>query len=385
MIEDISVLTNEVQVSILCATYNQESYIRQTLDSLLMQETNFKYEILVHDDASTDGTTDIVRDYASQYSNRIIPFIETENQFSKGVDFWREIAKKHKVAKYTAFCEGDDYWINTKKLQKQFDALELHQECDMCACRGVMVSEDGKQELGDIRPQKGNGILSMEDTILGGGMYLVTNSLFCRKSMGDNPMRFEMIRALDYATQIRGALRGGIYYIDEKMAAYRRFAKGSWTSVLVDKPEESALQCEQEKEILRTLDEETKGKYHGVITERLKAYETSFLGQLMDNREVLLQLLNECSGRVFMWGIGRRGIAFEEFCNNEGIKLSGVCDVTNNCVGNTTLYGNEIYHSDKVLDEASVILTSTTNAYEYLEGVGFTGKLFDLQKYMMIA
>lgn len=118
-----------VGVSICCVTFNHVVYIRKCLDSFLMQQTKFPIEILVHDDASTDGTSEIIREYAAKYPDVIKPIIQTENQYSKGVrgmnvrfNFTR--AK----GKYLATCEGDDYWTDPHKLQKQFDFLEANPE-----------------------------------------------------------------------------------------------------------------------------------------------------------------------------------------------------------------------------------------------------------------
>lgn len=375
----------EMMVSIVCATYNQEDYIGEALDSLLMQETDFPYEILLHDDASTDRTTDIVKEYAARYPEKIRLFLEKENKFQRNIDFWAEIFREHRPAKYIAVNEGDDYWIDPLKLQKQVDALEAHPECDMCACCAAMMSEDGKLEIGQIRPRKGNGILSMEETIMGGGMYLATNALLYRREISEQPMRFQLIRSLDYAGQMRGALRGGIVYIDEKMAAYRRFAKNSWTSILVGINGMAALQCEQEKEILRTLDEETNGKYHETIEQRLKAYDVSFYSQLVDHREEILALIKDCPGKRYMWGCGIRGMAFEQFCQEEGIALDGACDVTDVNIGQKTARGNLICSSEEVLKEADVIYASATRAYEGLLEKGYAGLLINLQEYMPIA
>lgn len=113
-------------VSIRCLTYNHAPYIRQCLDGFVMQKTNFKFEAIVHDDASTDGTADIVREYATKYPDIIKPILETENQYSKHDGSLKRImnAAISPSAKYIAMCEGDDYWTDPYKLQKQVDFLE---------------------------------------------------------------------------------------------------------------------------------------------------------------------------------------------------------------------------------------------------------------------
>ncbi len=112
-------------VSISCITYNHEAYIRQCLDGFLMQQTDFAYEILIHDDASTDRTIEIIREYEAKYPDIIKPMCQTENQYSKGV---RGINIRFNFSrakgKYIAMCEGDDYWVDPLKLQKQIDFLE---------------------------------------------------------------------------------------------------------------------------------------------------------------------------------------------------------------------------------------------------------------------
>lgn len=120
-------------VSIICNTYNHVNYIRQCLDGFLMQETNFPIEILVHDDASTDGTADIVREYEDKYPDLIKPIYQTENQYSKGVKVSLKYQYSRAKGKYIALCEGDDYWTDPLKLQKQVDLLENNHEFVMCS------------------------------------------------------------------------------------------------------------------------------------------------------------------------------------------------------------------------------------------------------------
>ena len=173
----------DCQVSVICITYNQKNYIRDALDSMINQKIGVPFEIIVHDDASTDGTRDIVKEYQERYPKIIRALYEEENLFSKGIDFFRDIVVDIARGKYIAICEGDDYWTSDDKIRMQWEMLEEHPECDMCACRAKMMSSDGHFELGEIRPREGDGILSMGNVILGGGMYLATASLFFRKSM----------------------------------------------------------------------------------------------------------------------------------------------------------------------------------------------------------
>lgn len=117
-------------VSIISLTYNHAPYIRECMDGFLMQQTDFPYEVIIHDDASTDGTTDIVKEYVTKYPDIIKPILQTENQYSKHHDFNRIIQTCFEKCqgKYIAFCEGDDYWIDPLKLQKQVDFLNYNKE-----------------------------------------------------------------------------------------------------------------------------------------------------------------------------------------------------------------------------------------------------------------
>jgi glycosyltransferase involved in cell wall biosynthesis len=116
-------------LSICCATYNHERYIRDAIESFLIQETDFPIEIIIHDDASTDDTAIIVRDYADKYPNLIIPIFQKENQYSQGKRIFGSFLYPRVRGKYIAFCEGDDYWISPHKLQRQIDYMESHPEC----------------------------------------------------------------------------------------------------------------------------------------------------------------------------------------------------------------------------------------------------------------
>ncbi|MDD2495369.1 MAG: glycosyltransferase, partial [Tissierellia bacterium] len=118
----------EPLVSICCLTYNHELYIRDTIEGFLIQKTTFPIEVLIHDDASTDKTAEIIKEYELKYPNLIKPIYQLENQYSKGVSVSATYNFPRAKGKYIALCEGDDYWIDSLKLQKQVDFLEENQD-----------------------------------------------------------------------------------------------------------------------------------------------------------------------------------------------------------------------------------------------------------------
>ena len=139
-------------VSICCIAYNHEPYIEDALEGFLIQETDFPFEILIHDDASTDKTADIIHEYEARYPKLIKPIYQTKNQYSQGKKpsyFNFERAQ----GEYIAMCEGDDYWIDPLKLQKQVDFLKKNPEalaiifsyeyfnpCHTCARRNIILN-----------------------------------------------------------------------------------------------------------------------------------------------------------------------------------------------------------------------------------------------------
>ena len=135
----------ELMVTIRCLAYNHEPYIRQCLDGFVMQKTNFRFEAVVHDDASTDGTAAIIKEYAEKYPNIIKPIFENENQYRKRDGSLKRIMNEHTHGKYVALCEGDDYWIDPLKLQKQVDFMEANSDFFLCGTNGLIKYEGIKR------------------------------------------------------------------------------------------------------------------------------------------------------------------------------------------------------------------------------------------------
>lgn len=257
-------LKNEIMVSVNCITYNHESYIAEAIDSFLMQETGFNYEILIHDDASTDKTAEIIREYEKKYPDIIKPIYQTENQYSKGGDV-DELNTERAVGKYIALCEGDDFWTDSHKLQKQVEYLEAHSECTMCAHAAYAVNVMGKKEK-NIRPSIGNKNFTIEEIIEGGGGLFATNSIMYPTLLDRNkPSFYKTAPVGDYPLAVHLALKGTVYYIDEFMSAYRKGDSGSWTNREMTNLNNKIKHLEEISKMLEEINQYTDYKYQNAI------------------------------------------------------------------------------------------------------------------------
>jgi glycosyltransferase involved in cell wall biosynthesis len=218
----------DIMVSICCITYNHEKYISDAIESFLMQKTSFKYEILIHDDASTDKTTEIIRAYEKDYPSIIKPIYQIENQYSKGVKVGK-LNNMRANGKYIALCEGDDFWTDPLKLQKQVSYLEHHPECSLCVHAVHMVDKNSNALKQSIRPSSENKTFTTEEVIQGGGGFFGTNSMiYPAKFEKNKPGFFETAPVGDYPLAIYLALKGKVYYLDEFMSSYRVGSENSW-------------------------------------------------------------------------------------------------------------------------------------------------------------
>ncbi|MBE7003021.1 MAG: glycosyltransferase [Ruminococcaceae bacterium] len=271
-----------IMVSVVCNTYNHGPYIAEALDGFVMQETNFPFEVLVHDDASTDNTADIIREYEKKYPEIIKPYYETENQYSKRDGSISRIQFGRAKGKYIALCEGDDYWTDPQKLQKQYEAMEKYPEIDMCAHAATGIQASNGQINLIISPRDKACVIPTGDVILGGGGFVATNSLFYRMSMRNKIPEFVNYLRLDYSYQIWGSLRGGMLFLPDNMSVYRMNAPGSWTMRMKTKKKEYNAHSKKVCEMLRILNEETFGRYQNEISERVSRIEFEILEQEQD-------------------------------------------------------------------------------------------------------
>lgn len=211
---------NIILVSIKCAVYNHEHYLRQCLEGFVMQKTNFRFEAIVHDDASTDGSAAIIHEYAEKYPDIIKPIYETENQYSKRDGSLTRIMNAACCGKYIAICEGDDYWIDPLKLQKQVDFLERHSDYGLIYGKARVFNQaQNRYEIRNAGKERKN----YEDLLVRGNAIPTLTCVY-RKSLLENYSN-EITRKWKMGDQplwLYISHRSKIHYMDEILAVYRK-------------------------------------------------------------------------------------------------------------------------------------------------------------------
>ncbi|MDR3243416.1 MAG: glycosyltransferase, partial [Elusimicrobiota bacterium] len=224
-------------VSVSCLAYNQVNFIRQALDGFVMQKTNFSFEVLINDDASTDGTADIIREYEKKYPDIIKPIYQLENQYSKKISSISKTFIFPRVkGKYLAFCEGDDYWTDPNKLQKQVDFLESHPDYSICFHRANTFYEYGSNPSTTSHNMiAGRTDWSLEYLLKTD--FIMTASVMYRLHEDIKELIPNNILSIDWYLHLLHAKVGKIGFIDEVMSAYRRhqggMVSGNWNDVLL--------------------------------------------------------------------------------------------------------------------------------------------------------
>lgn len=224
-------------VAIRCITYNHEPYIRDALEGFVMQKTNFPFVAIVHDDASTDGTADIIREYAAKYPDIIKPIYETENQYSRRDGSLSRIMNEACAktgAKYYALCEGDDYWTDPLKLQKQVDFLESHPECSYLFTDARLHYETG---LSDYTYHVENREYSRYELY---NRWLVPTPTVVYRQEVLHSDCFKILSNIkkplfgDLSLCMAASTIGKIYGMNEVMCGYRRLSSGATSTLRRD-------------------------------------------------------------------------------------------------------------------------------------------------------
>lgn len=218
-----------MKVSIICTAYNHEKYIADALDGMLMQKTDFDYEILVNDDCSMDNTAEIIKEYEIRYPGIIKAFYQDVNMYSRGLSVTSFLIEQAS-GEYIALCEGDDFWIDEFKLQKQIDYLDAHKECTLCFTNAFVQDQLCANSQYPLIPnlcrpscfyKEGNRILTVGDQYK--FSFVPTASLVYRKSsMVKMPdVFYHKCPAGDVKLRLYLTSMGYCYFMDEYTCMYR--------------------------------------------------------------------------------------------------------------------------------------------------------------------
>lgn len=257
---------NAPLVSIVCDTYNHAPYVRAALDSFLMQKTEFPFEIIVHDDASTDGTADIIREYEAAHPDLFRCIYRTENIYRKDPKILEHYVFPLARGKYVAICEGDDYWTTPDKLQKQIAYMEANPDCTLCVCGADTVDPEGNK-TGTLSPYKTDTDAPMDDIIRGSGGFVATASIVALTALAKNRAPFCDLSDVDDAVlQIWFGMNGRTHYFAEPMCVYRKAVPGSWTETFFSsKHAERVLHHEAMIRALEAFDVESGFRWHDSV------------------------------------------------------------------------------------------------------------------------
>ena len=218
-------------VAIKCLVHNHEPYLRDCLEGFVMQQTNFPFVAIVHDDASTDNSAAIIREYEEKYPDIIKPIYEAENQYSKrdgSVGRIMNAAVDATGAKYIAMCEGDDYWTDPLKLQKQVDFMEANPEYGLCYAKAYRYNEELKKYIG----VKGSARAEVYELSIQGTHHISTPTILMRQSLflnclSDSSFLLNNGLFTDSSLWWWFAANSKLYFMDDVVAVYRELSESA--------------------------------------------------------------------------------------------------------------------------------------------------------------
>jgi glycosyltransferase involved in cell wall biosynthesis len=254
-----------MKVSVCMITYNQEKFIAQAIESVMMQETDFDYELVIGEDCSTDRTRDICTAYQEKYPNKI-KLLQHEKNLGMMQNFVQTFSTC--IGRYVALLEGDDYWTAPHKLQKQADFLDTHPDYAICFTRTMVSADDANRESYSIpSPKYQKDTLTIEDLLRVNS--IATCSVMFRNGLLDSfPDWFFSLMMGDWPLHIMNAQHGKIGYIDELMAVYRIHANSHYSS------RNRIINLLGNIDFYRTINVHLNYKYQSLIRELLaKTYQ----------------------------------------------------------------------------------------------------------------
>lgn len=262
------------KVDVLMMAYQHEEFIAQAIESILAQQTNFAFRLIIGEDQSPDKTGQICQEYAAKYPNQI-HLVQREKNVGPYVNFVEiyELCE----APYIAMCEGDDYWTDIHKLQKQIDFLDQNPTYGICFHKSIELNDQGDEKITNEGTPDTQDIKDLVEK----GWFMRTASYVYRNHLfNEFPEWFYKVKATDYTLHIMLAKGGAkIKFIDEVMSVYRIHGGGISANMHSDKRKS----LNERIALKRYIDEYLNFKYHEIIKEQVRNYRENLFYFLRSN------------------------------------------------------------------------------------------------------
>ena len=277
------------KVTVVCTAYNHEAYLRDALEGFVSQETDFPFEVLVNDDASTDGTAAILREYAAKYPDIIRPFYQEKNLYSQGVNIYDAVFYPVARGEYIAACEGDDRWTDPHKLQLQVDFLDAHPEYSACVHNTLAHTVGGEEPDRVLFAEGEDRDVPFEQVIRGMSHAFHTSSILARREYIVNPPEFRNVAYrhgfTDYAVGVWLTLNGKVRFLDRCMSVYNiSSGVASWSSNTAKHYDKLKRFIVGEREMLRGVREQVDGERAALVDQVIleREYELLYIEGKVD-------------------------------------------------------------------------------------------------------
>jgi glycosyltransferase involved in cell wall biosynthesis len=274
-----------VKLSVAIITYNHERFIAQALESVLGQRTDFPFEILVADDHSADTTPAIVADFHRRHPDKIVPILRDRNigavpNLTETVGACR--------GEYVALLEGDDYWLDSSKLQRQVDFLEAHPDFAI-SCHRVRVLDQTCSREDSTFPPRAAGAYSLDDLLADN--FIMTCSVVYRRAAAPRlPNNFARFKLGDWPLMALAAQSGRIQLMDDVMATYRVHSGATWSAI------SQTHRLRETIGMLKALDAQLDFRHSGAIHKTIARFflDSAQIAQEAKNRAETGRALLSC-------------------------------------------------------------------------------------------
>ena len=275
-------MSDKIMVSVMCTAFNHEEYIRQALEGMVNQKTDFEYEILINDDVSSDDTADIIREFEARYPEKVRAFFPEKNLYSQGIDVYYHTFFPNARGKYVAFCEGDDYWCDETKLQRQVDFLDAHPDYSACVHNSLGEYIGSGEEPKPLFPRTGDRDVPFETVIWGMSHSFHTSSIVARREWIVQSPDFRYVAwdhdFTDYAVAVWLSMNGKIRFLDRCMSLYRIGSNpGAWSSGLDRHYAKRLRFVTGEREMLRAVKPHVDARRQALLDEVIREREFELL------------------------------------------------------------------------------------------------------------